>query len=334
MTSPLRAMLSGTGRALPERVVTNDDLSQTLDTSDEWIRSRTGIRERRIAAPDETSVSLGLEASRRALAASGLPAADLDLIVCATLTPDHLVPTAACQIQAGLGCRTIPAFDLNAACSGFIYALATAAQFIQTGTARHALVVGAETLSRAVDFTDRNTCVLFGDGAGAAVLSAAPAGSDRGLRWYRLGADGTRGDLIKLNGFRTRPPAGSPGMPAPPDEFDYLRMNGREVFRFAVLRICSLVNEALAENDLTLDDLALIVPHQVNQRILTAAVENLKFPPERVMVNLDKYGNTSAASVPMVLDEAIRDGRAKPGDTVLCVAFGGGLTWSSALLKL
>ncbi|MDB5313297.1 MAG: fabH 1 [Gemmataceae bacterium] len=325
--------LRGTGSCLPARVVPNDEFTDTLnlDTSDEWIRSRTGIRERRFAGLGETSSSLGTVAARRALESAGLTPDELDLVICATVTPDLMSPATACLIQAALGCRHIPAFDLSAACSGFLFALSVAAQYIRTGTARHALVVGAEVLSRAIDFTDRNSCILFGDGAGAVVLSATPV-LTAGLRSIRLYSDGTRQDLIQVPSKVTPNPA--PGAPLQP-RLEFLRIVGREVFRFAVTRMIELIEQAETDcREMGLAGIDVLIPHQVNQRIIDAAIESCGFPAEKVMVNLDRYGNTSAASVPIALDEALRTGRGKPGDTVLLVAFGGGLTWSSAILTL
>jgi 3-oxoacyl-[acyl-carrier-protein] synthase-3 len=307
----------------------NDDFVATLDTSDEWIRERTGIRERRIAAAAETSVSLGLEASRRALAAANLPIDEIDLIICATVTPDMQVPSAACMIHAGLGGPPIPAFDLNAACSGFLYGMSTAYHYIRGGAARNVLLVGADVMSRIVDYSDRNTCILFGDGAGAVILSASNV-MDRGFRYFRLYADGNQGHLIRLNSVTHRAGESSPEDAA----YDLIRMNGREVFKFAVRKICELMREAMLECELTPADIDLVVPHQVNQRILDAAFDNLGISTSKLMVNLERYGNTSAGSVPIAFDEAVRTGRAKPGDTVLLMAFGGGMTWSSAVLTL
>jgi 3-oxoacyl-[acyl-carrier-protein] synthase-3 len=329
MKTPCSVLVRGTGSSLPRRVLSNDDFAKTLETSDQWIFSRTGIRERRIAADDETAATLGITASRRALEASGVEAGDLDLIVCASVTHALICPSVACFIQAALGCRPIGAFDVVAACSGFVYALSVGEQFLRNGAARHVLVVGTETLSRVSDFADRSTCILFGDGAGACVLSASDE-PGRGLRSIRLYADGKRGELIKVPGVTsyTRffpPPEGVPG---------YLTLSGREVFRFAVSRMAGMLHDALAECRAAGGDIDLLVPHQVNQRIIDAALSETGFPADRVMVNIDRYGNTSAASVPIALDEAIRTGRARPGDTVLLLAFGGGLTWSSALLTL
>lgn len=333
MSTSLGVMLLGSGSSLPARSMRNGDFPATLDTSDDWIRSRTGIVERRIAAANETSASLGLTAARRALEAAQIDAADLDMIICATVTPDMMVPANACLIQGNLGCRPIPAFDVNAACTGFLYGLAVACQFIATGSCRHILVVGAETLSRVVDFSDRTTCVLFGDGAGAVVVGPSD-GPGRGQHWFRLCADGGRGDYIRLNGVRLRPPASSPAQPRPGDEFDYLRMKGREVFRFAVRTIIELVGESLTACHLTPDDIDLVIPHQVNRRIIDAAFADLNFPTDKLVVNLDRYGNTSAASIPIALDEAMRTGRAAPGDRVLLIAFGGGLTWAGGVWTL
>ncbi|HEY1376278.1 MAG TPA: beta-ketoacyl-ACP synthase III [Gemmataceae bacterium] len=327
----LRAVLAGTGSCLPPRAFHNDQFPPSLETSDEWIHSRTGIRERRVAADGETTSTLGLEAARRAVQAAGLTPDAIDLIVCATVTADVLVPSVAARIQAGLGCRTIPSFDLNAACTGFLYAVTVAEQFLRAGTARHALVVGVDTLTRVTDFADRNSCILFGDGAGAVVLSAEEGGR-RGLRFNRLYADGS--DMILLKGVGSRP---APEIITPPPatcENTFLRLNGREVFKFAVTRVRQLFEEVLRACELQLTDIDLIIPHQVNQRILDTAFEGLGVPPERVMVNLDRYGNTSAASVPIALDDAVSTGRAKAGDTVLLMAFGGGMTWGGTLLTL
>jgi 3-oxoacyl-[acyl-carrier-protein] synthase III len=330
MSTSLGVLLLGCGSSLPEHSLRNADFPASLDTSDEWIRSRTGILERRIASVNDTSASLGLAASRRALEAAQLDAAEVDMIICATVTPDMMVPSNACLIQAGLGCRPIAAFDINAACTGFLYSLAVACQFIRTGASRHILVVGTETLSRVVDFSDRTMCVLFGDGAGAVVLGPAEE-EGRGQYSFCLHADGQRGDLIRLNGVRLRAPASSSAEPRTPDHFDYLRMNGREVYKFAVRTIIELIGECLAQCNLTPADIDLVIPHQVNQRIIDAAFADLSFPTDKLMMNLDRCGNTSAASIPIALDEAIRTGRAMPGDRVLLIAFGGGLTWAGGV---
>lgn len=332
MNQPLGILLRGTGSAIPSRVLSNSHFATFLDTSDEWIVSRTGIRERRIAGPDETSMSLGLEASRRALAAAQLPAADLDLIICATVTPVTVVPSNACRIQAALGAPRAVAFDLNAACTGFLYALSIADAMLRTNGRRHGLIVGTETLSRITDYTDRGSCILFGDGAGAAVLSASKE-AGRGVRRVVLHADGTKGDLIHLGGFGGRP-AWAGHVRADMVTADYLSLNGREVFRFAVQRVGQMVRDALDGCGLTPADVALVIPHQANQRIIDAAFADLGFGREKIMVNIDRCGNTSAASVPLALDEAIRTDRVRAGDTVLLLAFGGGMTWGSAVVTL
>jgi 3-oxoacyl-[acyl-carrier-protein] synthase-3 len=324
------AVIRGTGSAVPARVVPNAEFEKTLDTSDEWISSRTGIRERRFAGPDETSATLGLAAARQALTAANLEATDLDLIVCATVTPEMMFPSTACCLQAALGCRPIGAFDLLAACSGFVYSLAVGSQFIQTGAYRHVLVVGTETLSRIIDFTDRSSCVVFGDGAGAAVLGPTDS-PRRGLHYFRLYADGSNPSLLILPGGGSRHPASPQSLAA---GLHTVKFKGRELYRFAVCKMQELIQEAMRDCGLTVNDVALLIPHQVNLRIIESAVAHMNFPLDKVMINLDRYGNTSAASVPLALDEALRTGRAKPGDTVILVAFGGGLTWSSAVLTL
>jgi len=330
MKTALGVVIRGTGSSVPVRVVPNAEFADTLDTSDEWIWSRTGIRERRVAGPCDTSASLGLAAAQQALAAAELTAHDLDLIVCATVTPEMMFPSTACFLQAGLGCRPIGAFDLLAACSGFLYGLAVGSQFIQSGAYRNVLVVGTETLSRILDHSDRASCVLFGDGAGAAVLSATDD-PRRGLHYFRLYADGSNPNLIALPGGGSRHPTSAQTVA---ERLHCVKLNGREVYKFAVSRMQELIQEALRECDLTIDDVALLIPHQVNARIIDSAIGHLNWPADKVMMNLDRYGNTSSASVPLALDEAIRTGRAKPGDKVILVAFGGGMTWASAVLTL
>jgi 3-oxoacyl-[acyl-carrier-protein] synthase-3 len=326
MKRPISSVLAATGSSLPSRVVPNDEFVAFIDTSDEWIRTRTGIRERRFAIQGESSASLGIDASRKALAKAGLAATDLDMIICATVTPDMMTPANACMVQTALGCRPIPAFDISAACTGFLYALSVADQFVQNGICRHVLVVGAEVLSRAIDLSDRYTCIIFGDGAGAVILSRADS-SERGIQHMHLFADGGDGHLIQVPGMVTVQPPGQLRQ-------EYVRMNGREVFRFAVTRMIELIEEALCESQKVGRPIDLLIPHQVNQRIIDAALERTGFPANKVMVNLDRYGNTSAASIPIALDEALATGRVKVGETVLLVAFGGGLTWGSATITL
>jgi 3-oxoacyl-[acyl-carrier-protein] synthase-3 len=330
MNRPTASAILGTGCFVPPRVVPNDEFAETLDTSDEWIRTRTGIRERRHAGPSDTAATMGTLAAREALVAARLSPADVDLIVCATVTPDMMCPSTACLIQSYLECGPVPAFDISAACSGFVYALSVADQYVRTGAAKAVLVVGSEVLSRVSDFNDRNTCILFGDGAGAVVLGPTPDPT-RGVHTVRLYADGSRQELIQVPSMVTpNPPPGAGVLP----NLRYLRMNGREVFKFAVTKLKEMVNQAREDCAAAGKELKLIVPHQVNVRVIDAALEGMDFPPERVMVNLDRYGNTSAASVPIALDEGVRNGRCQPGDTILLVAFGGGLTWSSALVTL
>jgi len=332
MNGSIAAALRGTGCSVPDRVVTNDWFTNYVETSDEWIRTRTGICERRFVGPNETAGTLAVTASRNALAAAGLTPNNLDMIVCATVTPDHMCPSTACVVQAALGCRPIPALDLSAACTGFLYALSVGEQFIRTGSARHILVIGTDVLSRTIDLTDRNSCILFGDGAGAVVLSATDA-PEQGIRSIKLFADGAAGGvgadkLIHLPAKATLQP------PVAEKLRNHIWLNGREVFKFAVRRMIELTQDAIDDCQRLGLEIKLLIPHQVNQRIIDAALDQTGFPAQRVMVNLANYGNTSGASVPIALDEAIRGGRAKAGDTILLVAFGGGLTWGSAILTL
>jgi 3-oxoacyl-[acyl-carrier-protein] synthase III len=322
--------IAGTGLGLPERIVTNAEFATRIDTSDEWIVQRTGIRERRFAAPEESTLTFATAAGREALAQAGLKPEELDLIVCGTITPDHTLPSTASLLQAELGCRWIPAFDLAAACSGMVWSLVVAAQYIATGVARNVLVVGAETLTRITDMEDRGTAVLFGDGAGAAVLRPATS-PERRILAMRQGADGQRAMLINI-------PAGGAKYPASQqtlaERMHYMRMRGREIYKFAVTQMCEIIHETAADAGVSVDDIALIVPHQSNLRIIESACEKAGVPAERVVINIDRYGNTSAASVGIALHEARTDGRIKPGDLVMLVAFGAGLTWGSILLRM
>ncbi|NBO92798.1 MAG: ketoacyl-ACP synthase III [Planctomycetia bacterium] len=328
-----RSAVVGTGSCLPARSVHNDDFPATLATNDEWIRTRTGIRCRRLTGPDENSYTLGLEAGRRAIAAAGLTANDIDLIVCATVTPYTMCPSNACRFQGELGCRPIPAFDVIGACTGFIHVMSIADQFIQSGTCNNVLVVGSDVLSRTLDYTDRSTCILFGDAAGAVVLSATGE-QGRGVRWTRMYSDGARGDLIRMPSHVTNTIAVlSEGQAAAP-VIPHLVLNGREVFRFAVRALVGLVQEALEACPVPEGARFLLVPHQVNQRIIDAALQELPLRPEQVVLNLDRYGNTSAASIPLALDEAVATGTVRSGDHLLMAAFGGGLTWGGIMLTL
>jgi len=324
----IRARVTGTGAYLPERRLTNQELERMVETSDRWIVERTGIRERRIAAPEEATSDLAAAAGRQALAASGVAASSVELIIVATATPDMLFPSTACLVQEQLGAKQAFAFDLSAACTGFLYALAVADQYIRAGTYRTILVIGAEVLSRMVDWTDRTTCILFGDGAGAVVLQA-----DRGTRGIlstHMHSDGALWDLIHIPGGGSRRP---PSAQTLADRMNFVKMKGSETFRVAVRALEDVAREAVAANGLTPEDLALIIPHQANLRILQAVAERLAVPAEKVIINVDRYGNTSAASIPIALDEAVRDGRVRPDDLLLLEAFGAGLTWGAAVVR-
>jgi 3-oxoacyl-[acyl-carrier-protein] synthase-3 len=317
----------GTGKYVPERRLTNQELEQMVDTNDEWIVTMTGMRERRIAAPHEATSDLAYEASLRALAAAGITADQLDLIIVATITPDTFFPSTASLLQDRIGAKKAAAFDLSAACSGFIYGLANATGFIATGVYKHVLVVGAECLSRITDYTDRNTCILFGDGAGAVVLGEVPEG--RGFKAFELGSDGSGGELLRLRGGGSRLPSSESTVA---ERRHFIEMNGREVFKFAVRIMGSAAEEALAKAGLEKSDIDLLIPHQANIRIIQSALDRLNLPPEKCMINLDKYVNVSAGSIPIALAEAVEEGRVKEGDCLVFVGFGGGLTWGASVL--
>jgi 3-oxoacyl-[acyl-carrier-protein] synthase-3 len=320
-----RAQVLGCGGYLPERIVTNAELATTLDTSDEWIVQRTGIRQRHVAAPGEYTSHLAIKAARQALATSGVAASAVDLIVLATSTPDNTFPATATKVQAALGVTSGAAFDVQAVCTGFIYALAVADNFLRTGQAKTALVIGAETFSRILDWKDRGTCVLFGDGAGALVLRGVPSNgsvAERGILSTHLHADGRQHDLLYVDGG-----------PSTTGMAGFLRMEGREVFRHAVQRLAEAVDEALAANGLSGRDVDWLVPHQANRRIIDAMARKLGLPSDKVVLTIDRHANTSAASVPLALAEAAGDGRIRPGQQVLLEAMGGGLTWGAALLR-
>lgn len=328
MASRVRVGIAGTGSYVPERVVPNAYFEEFLDTSDEWIVQRTGIRERRYVAPDQATSDLSVEAGRRALEAAGIRAEDLDLIVCGTLTPDYPLPSTACLIQDRLGARNAGAFDCNAACTGFLTALHTGEAFIAAGRARRALVLGAETLSRFIDNEDRTSCIIFGDGAGAAVLTPFDECGQGEILRTTLGSDGSGYDYIHIEGGGSRNPTSAQTVA---EHQHYIRMRGREVFRFAVSHMSDLIAQMLEEQDP--DELCLIVPHQVNRRIIDAALDRLEMSDEKVVVNIHAYGNTSAATVPIALDEARREGRLEKGKLVVLVAFGAGLTWGGTLVR-
>lgn len=318
----------GTGSYMPEKVLTNFDLEKMVDTSDEWIVTRTGIRERRIAASDQASSDLAVNAAREALKNAGLTPDDIDLIIVATVTPDMSFPATACLVQDRLGASKAATFDLAAACTGFLYGISCAAQFIATGVYKHALVIGVECLSRILDWTDRNTCVLFGDGAGAAVLG--PVEEGYGFLSFELGGDGSGGDLLKL-------PAGGSRMPASEmtvkERLHTVSMAGREVFKFAVRVIGNATDEALKKAGLSKENIDFLIPHQANIRIIESAIKRFGLTEDKVIINLDRYGNMSSASIPVALDEAVKSGRIQKGDTLVLCGFGGGLTWGATVLK-
>jgi 3-oxoacyl-[acyl-carrier-protein] synthase-3 len=322
------AHIIGWGKYLPQKVLTNAEIARMVETSDEWIVARTGIRERRIAGEHESTATLALNAARSALETADLNPAELDLIIVASATPEHIFPATACLVQDALGAVYAGAFDLSAACSGWIYGVDLAAQAIATGAIDHALVIGAETLSRFVNWQDRTTCILFGDGAGAVILG--PSERPGGVLSSVLGSDGSGGDTLSV-------PAGGSRLPASletvKEGLHTIRMDGRKVFRFATRVMRQAAAEAVRRADLTMDDIALLIPHQANIRIIESAARGLKLPSERVFVNLDRYGNTSSASIPIALCEALEAGRVQPDDRLVMVGFGAGLTWGAAVVQ-
>jgi 3-oxoacyl-[acyl-carrier-protein] synthase III len=323
--SVVRSEVIGCGAYLPERVLTNADIAKTVDTSDEWIASRTGIRRRRVVVEGETTADLALKAAQRAMADARVPVEDLDLVIVATTTPDETFPSVATAVQARIGMTRGAAFDLQAVCSGFIYAMAVADNFIKARQAKTILLIGAETMSRLLDWTDRSTCVLFGDGAGALVLRAAEGTgdtSDRGVFNTKLYSDGRLHDLLYVDGG-----------PSTTGTTGHLRMLGKEVFKHAVINIADSIEASVRDSSVSVSDIDWFVPHQANQRILDATARRLHVPPERFISTIAEHGNTSAASVPLALDVAVSDGRIKRGDLVLLEAMGGGLTWGAALLR-
>jgi 3-oxoacyl-[acyl-carrier-protein] synthase-3 len=322
------AAITGWGHYVPEHVLTNADLERMVETSDEWILARTGMRERHIVAPDESSSTMATRAAQGALATAGCTPDTLDLIIVATVTPDYLFPSTACLVQTALGVSRIPAFDINAACSGFVYALGTATQFIRTGIYKRILVIGVETLSRFTDYTDRSTCVLFGDGAGAVIVEAT--NQKRGLLSLTMGADGSGGELLYLPGIGSKQPITHETL----DRGDqYIKMAGSAVFKFAVRMMGDASIEAIARAGLNLRDIDMLVPHQANLRIIEATAKRLDVPMERVWVNIDRYANTSAATIPISLSEMHQRGLLRDGQNLLLAAFGGGLTWAAAVVR-
>jgi 3-oxoacyl-[acyl-carrier-protein] synthase-3 len=317
----LRAVIKGTGSALPKQRVSNADLAEKVDTSDEWITERTGIKFRHIAGPDETTATLGAEAARNALDAAGMTATDIDLIIVATCTPDQTFPAAATKVQDMLGHHGGVAFDVAAVCSGFLYAFSVAESMIRAGSAKNALVIGSETMTRLLDWEDRGTCVLFGDGAGAVVLSGEIG--EAGVLATRLHADGRHNELLYVDGG-----------PSTTGTVGKLRMQGREVFRHAVTNLAGVMHEVLAETGMDASEIDWVVPHQANARIIDATVRKLGLPAERVVLTVSEHANTSAASVPLALDVAVRDGRIKKGDIVVLEAMGGGFTWGASVVRM
>lgn len=325
-----RSRISGTGSYLPEKVLTNYDLEKLVETNHDWIVERTGIVQRHIAADGEYTSDLALVATKRALEAANLKASDLDAILFATVSPDQVMPNTACVLQDKLGCRNIMALDISAACSGFVYGISIANEFIRTGTYKHVLVIGAEVLHNLVNYKDRETCILFGDGAGACILSRAEEQQDSKIYSFHLGAEGSIGELFIL-------PAGGSRLPFSQKVLDenahYVRMKGKEIFRNAVRSMTDVCSQALKTNNMTSDDVQWLIPHQANLRILESVAKYFEFPREKVVINVDRMGNTSAATVIVAFDEAIRDGRIQRGHNVLLTAFGAGLTMGSVLLK-
>ena len=319
----LRAILAGTGSALPRTRVSNAELAERVDTSDDWIVERTGIRFRHIAEPDETTATLGAAAAQEALKAAGLEASDIGLIIVATATPDNTFPASATKVQAILGAPDCIAFDVAAVCSGFLYAVSVADSMLRTGAAKHALVIGSETFSRILDWEDRTTCVLFGDGAGAVVLSAEEVADDRGILATRLHAEGKYCDMLYVDGG-----------PSTTGTVGHVRMQGREVFRHAVTNLADVLGEVMEDVGLSAADIDWVVPHQANKRIIDATAKKLGLPAERVVLTVDQHANTSAASVPLALDLAVRDGRIRRGDLVVLEAMGGGFTWGAAVVRI
>ena len=331
MNNPnLRAVLTGTGAYLPAKRLTNDDLSRMVDTSDEWIYPRTGIRSRRIAAEGENVSDMAAAAGRQALENAGARPEEIDLLVLATITPDTPLPASSCLVQTRLGLSNATCFDIAAACSGFIYALDVARQYVLSGAARKVLVVGAEKMSAITDWQDRTTCILFGDGAGAAVVEPASEGSANGILASCTGTDGSLAPLLHIE-------AGGSAMPASAETLaarkGFVRMDGHTIFKYAVRNMASIAEKAVAAAGLRPGDIDWIVPHQANIRIISAVAKTMSAPPEKVVANIDTTGNTTAGSIPIALDEAVRDGRVKPGDNVLFVAFGAGLTWAASVVR-
>jgi len=328
--SAFRAVIAGTGSSIPEKQLTNEDLTKMVDTSDEWITTRTGIKVRHLAAENQTTASLAAEAARKALKQANVPAEDVELIIVATVTPEMVFPATACFVQEQLGAKNAWAFDISAACSGFVYALSIAQQFVTSGKYDNVLVIGAETISKITDYKDRKSCILFGDGAGAALVKKGGLNGSRGIFYSTCGSDGTGWQSIHCPAYGSRFPV---TMPLENPNSIYVQINGREVYQLAVRKIIETVEDCLTNCKLSINDINLFIPHQMNARIIESVAKRLQLPDEKVFINIDKYGNTSAASIPIAMDECLRGGRVKKGDIVLLVAFGGGLTWGANVIE-
>ena len=324
-----RAVITGSGSALPATELSNDDLAKMVETNDEWIITRTGIKPRRIAQNGETTATLAAEAAKKAIEAAGITAEDIDLIVLGTITPEMVFPSTACFVQSMIGAKKAWAFDVSAACSGFVYSLSIAQQFIESGRHKTALVIGAETLSKITDYTDRTSCILFGDGAGAVIVQASDK-QDKGILYSAMAADGNGWTSLNCQAYGSRFPA-SQELEDPKKKF--MTINGREVYQMAVRKIVETIDECLDKCGMTTKDIDMLVSHQMNARIIESAAKRLNLPDEKVFVNIDKYGNTSAASIPIALDECLRSGKIKKGDNVILVTFGAGLTWGANVIK-
>jgi len=325
-----RAVLAGTGSAVPEKILTNDDFTRMVDTSDEWITTRTGIKMRHIAGDGDSTATLAAEAARRALADARMEASEIELIITATITPEMVFPATACFVQEMIGAENAWAFDLSAACSGFVYGLSIAQQFVSSGRYKSAMVIGAETLSRITDYTDRGSCILFGDGAGAVIVKAAEAGSN-GIMYSTSFSDGRGWTSLNCLAYGSRNPVGKP---LADPKMVYMNIQGREIYQLAVRRIVELVNECLEKCDLNVNQIKMFIPHQMNARIIESVGKRLNFTDDQIFINIDKFGNTSAASIPIALDDCRRQGKLQVGDIVLLVAFGGGLTWGANVIQL
>lgn len=328
--SAFRAVIAGTGSCIPKKQLTNEDLTKIVETSDEWITTRTGIKVRHIAAEDQTTAMLATESAKKAIQQAGISAEDIELIITATVTPEMVFPSTACFVQDMLGAKKAWAFDLSAACSGFVYALSIAQNFVINGRYDNVLVIGAETLSKITDYKDRKSCILFGDGAGAAVIKKGDKKGPKGIYYSTCGSDGSGWTALNCPAYGSRNPV---SRPLENPNSVYMQINGREVYQLAVRRIIETVEDCMTNCGISIQDVNLFIPHQMNARIIESVAKRLQLADEKVFINIDKYGNTSAASIPIALDECMRQGRIKKGDIVLLVAFGGGLTWGANVIE-